>query len=237
MTTMTCAWAECGRSFEAERADARYCSPNCRAKASKERRRAEGEADAEAPEASAKPARPETSRPEPAKPPPQASPDSGTPFKEGGGPLDTWERFLALEERVDDLDFYGKQDQEKLAPLFEFPDRVDEVARQIPTEAKIKEWSKEAAAAEIKSLRRRIEELEHVVGGPDGLVNLDPALAHLEGRVTALEDPNDVDDKSVKIRVRRLEKELAEEIERVNTVNQKIAHLATMLGAVTDLIK
>ena len=141
------------------------------------------------------------------------------------------------EERVDDLEFYGKQDQEKLAPLFDLPDRIDEVAHEIPTEAKVKEWSKEAAAAEIKSLRRRIEELAHVVGGPDGLVNLDPALAHLEHRVTVLEDPNDVDDKSVRIKVRRLEKVMVEEIERLNEANRGIAHLATMLGALTDYVK
>ena len=141
------------------------------------------------------------------------------------------------EERVDDLEFYGKQDQEKLAPLFELPDRIDEVVEQIPTDAQVKEWSKEAALNEIHALQARLGKLERAVSGPEGVVNLAPAFNHLERRVTALEDPNDVDDKSIRIKVRRLEKALAGEIERVNQTNRDIAHLATMLGALTDYVK
>jgi hypothetical protein len=55
--------------------------------------------------------------------------------------------------------------------------------------------------------------------------------------VAALEDPDDVGDKSVRIKVRHLEQALAREIERGDDLQRSIDQLAEVLGALSDLVK
>jgi len=224
--TQTCAWPGCGRTFEAVRADARYCSPTCRARASKERKRAESE---EGGEAAVPPA-------DGAVRPTAPDPGSGS-TSDPGLRRDLVERFFDLEDRVDDLEYHGKEDQRKLAGIFALPARIAEVEHRIPTEARVREWSGEEAQDANHNLRERLEKLEGVISGPDGLANLDPAHARLARRVAALEDPDDVGDKSVRIKVRHLERALAREIERGDDLQRSIDQLAEALGALSDLVK
>jgi len=224
--TQTCAWPGCGRTFEAERTDARYCSPTCRARASKERKRAEGE------EGGDEAARPTAERTNDrrAEPGPGPGPASETGFRP-----DLVERFFDLEDRVDDLEFHDKEDQEKLAGLLTLPARIDAVDRRIAPVAKIKEWSKEEALDVIHDLRERLEALEAVVNGPDGLVNLDPSHTALERRVATLEDP-DGGDASLRIQVQRLEQALADEIRHGKKLHRDIEKLARTVNGIMDLM-
>lgn len=225
--TQTCAWPGCGRTFEAERVDARYCSPTCRARASKERKRAEGEEGGDEAATHAID-RNNDHRAEPGLGP---GPASETGFRP-----DLVERFFDLEDRVDDLEFHDKEDQQKLAGLLALPARIDAVDRRVPPEAKIKEWSKEEALDVIHDLRERVEELETLVKGPDGLVNLDAAHAGLERRVAALEDP-DGGDASLRIQVRRLERALAREKERNDLQSENISLLLTSVDGLAKLVE
>ena len=219
--TQTCAWPECGRTFEAERADARYCSPTCRARASKERKRAEGEDD--------------TAAPEPAAPPtPKAVPESGTGSAHGIH-QDIIERFFNLEDRVDDLEFFGKEDQKKLAGLLDLPERVEAIAHGVPTEAAVKAWVTKAAQAEIRSLRERVHELERQMNGPEGVANASSWIERLENRVTTLEDPGG--DKSVQLRVKQLEAALIGEIERSDIQSENITTLAKLIKRLGRLVE
>lgn len=223
--TRTCAWPVCGRTFEAERADARYCSPTCRARASKERKRAKGEEGGDATAHT-------DSR---ADCPTEAGPGEGSTVETGFRP-DLVERIFDLEDRVDDLEYNGKEDQKKLAGIFTLPARLAEMENHIPTEARVREWSGEEALEAVHGLSERLETLEGVVSGPDGLANLHPAHARLARRVAALEDPDDVGDKSVRIKVRHLERALAREILRGDELQRNIGEIAEALGALSDLV-
>ena len=219
--TQTCAWPECGRTFEAERADARYCSPTCRARASKERKRAEGDDD--------------TAAPDTAKPPtPKAVPESG-PGSAPGIQQDIIERFFNLEDRVDDLEFFGKEDQRKLAGLLDLPERVEAIAHDVPTEAVVKGWVAKAAQAEIRALRERVHELERQMNGPEGVANASSWIERLENRVTTLEDPGG--DKSVQLRVKQLEAALIGEIERSDIQSENITTLAKLIKRLGKLVE
>lgn len=148
--TQNCAWPDCARTFEAERADARYCSPTCRSRASKERKRAGGGDEAKVVTG---PAEVSTARP---------VMDGGTGPAAPGFRSSLVERFFDLEDRVDDLEFHGEEEQKKFAGLLGLPALIDAVERRVPSEARIKERARDEILEEIHALGGRVEEMERV---------------------------------------------------------------------------
>ncbi|MFH1468166.1 MAG: hypothetical protein ABIO70_27515 [Pseudomonadota bacterium] len=137
MTTRTCALPSCGRTFEAERADARYCSPSCRGRASRERRR------------QASPAPPSLSQPEPQ---PSELNDDFTA------------RVLSLEERLENLEADLDLAEARQSTLNSMTSRLEAFSRRLPGESQVQEWSRAVVREEADAVHERIDDLERAVG-------------------------------------------------------------------------
>jgi hypothetical protein len=173
----------CGRTFTPARADARYCSGACRAKASRERKR-----DEASPPPLAAIKRPTASNTAPQAP--LASPDPPP----DGLRADLVERFFDMEDRVaelgDDLQVL-KDVEQRIADLRgKVEQAINEARRRAgPDEATIRTLANEAAHAETRTLARRIHALENrpPEARSDGHVRgeiaaLDQRLAAIEAR-------------------------------------------------------
>ncbi|MBN1334354.1 MAG: hypothetical protein JXB39_00175 [Deltaproteobacteria bacterium] len=215
MTTKTCALVSCGRVFEAERADARYCSPTCRGKASRARRRADGDAPI-----IATPSRPSEHGPVERE---AGHPSGLPPFPTGTHP-DLIARMVSLEERVDDLEWDGREVEENNAHLGTLPARVEALARQVPGEEGMKRWAKEALLDEVGALRERLADLESV----------GEALAQ---RVAALESAELGADRNTRVQVRRMEHQVAGLDERLDGFTQDLAKLAEALHELGEVLE
>jgi len=132
--------------------------------------------------------------------------------------------MLSLEERVDDLEWDGREVEEWKDRLAGLAATVEALARQVPGEEGMKRLVNEALLDKTESFRERLADLESIVHDAGG--------AALGARVAALETAERGADRSTQARVRRLERLVAGQVERLDGF---VRDLAKVTQALEDL--
>lgn len=223
-----CVYEGCGRAFEPKRADARYCSAQCRARASKGRR----EPGSEGLGAGGRPRPGEDSAGEGGQPSlVRASSELAQAIRHPGG---TNHPAQALTQPR--MDTHGQQGQRAAAP----PGRADAELRErlLSLEegvSRARERSKKAVEM-AQGLEARLASLSQA---PDpnarALVRAQERLQGIEGRVAELERrttprPVSTGDQEVRSAVTRLARDHREMLGRLDTLEDALTRLVNALG-------